>query len=75
MIKSLTKEYRGYLKVAGRFFSNMKWPVQANPYPINKARSNREGLRFMIALSAIKITKVVPMKCSILFVLLECSER
>ena len=31
MTQSPRKLYSGYWKVAGRFFSNMKWPTQAKP--------------------------------------------
>jgi hypothetical protein len=39
MTQSPAKLQAGYLKVAGRFFSNLKWPTQANPYPANGMRN------------------------------------
>jgi hypothetical protein len=62
ILKSPLKANKGYLKVAGLFYSKKKCPIQANPYPEKTAIGKYATFKVIIISARFKRLTVVPTK-------------
>lgn len=72
ILKSDFKLHKGYLNVAGLFFSKKKCPTHANPYPAIGTKINNTGFRYNILVKVKAKTTVVPTTCNKRQILLVC---